>query len=143
MNGFFNSSMNGVFAPPNTPRLDLAIAPDGSARLDGAIPFPSGHGFILLAAEPGTARCACADADGDGHAGLIRVEFLARDPRSGELVPVTLAPAEELQDIDRPGRYEFEVRVGDQPGMVTVLVIPAQRRRKRRRQRRRKPRRRR
>lgn len=121
--------------PSATPRLGLAIAPDGSARVDGVVPFPSGHGFVLLAAQPGAARCACADADGDGRAGLTRVEFLARDPRSGELVPVALASLEG-EDIARVGRYGLEVRVGDERATLAVVVTPRGGRGKRRRRRR-------
>ncbi len=115
----------------NGPWLTITIAPDGSAEADGAIPFPSGDGFILLEAEPDTTRCACADADVNGRSGLTRVEFLARNPRSDEPVPVPLTPLAG-EGVDRFGRYELEVRVDDQPGVVTVLVIPAKRRRKRR-----------
>lgn len=115
--------------------LRLTIAPDGSAEAEGAIVFPAGHdagAVILETPAPAMARCACADADGNGRTGLTRIEFLARDPRRDELVPVTLAPLAEA-DIDRAGRYDIEVRVDGQPGVVTVLVIPGARRRKRRR----------
>lgn len=112
--------------------LRLTIAPDGSATSAGEVVFPHGNGVIVLDVEPSEARCACADPNGNGQPGLIRVEIQARDPRSGDLVAVTLTPAAETEDIDRAGRYEIEVRVDGQPGVVTVLVIPAQRRRKRR-----------
>lgn len=115
--------------------LRLTIAPDGSAGAEGAVLFPSGHGVVVLEAELGTARCACADANGNGRTGITQVAFQTRDPRSGELVPVTLTPAEESEDIDRAGRYEIEVRMDGQPGAIAALVAPVQRRRTRRRRR--------
>lgn len=116
--------------------LRLTIAPDGGAEVNGAVLFPGGGAFIALDAEPGTARCACADANGNGRVGITQVALQARDPRSGELVPVIVAPLAG-EDVDRPGRYEIEIRVDGRPGVVTVVVIPAQRGRKRRRRRRR------
>lgn len=140
-----NGKYGFIFPPdipgaPSSPRLNFAIAPDGSAEIDGVIPFPSGHGFILLEAEPDTARCTCADANGNGQSGLTRAELPARDPRSGDLVPVALMPLAG-EDIDRPGRYEVEVRVGDERGTISVLVVPLRERRKRRRRKRRRRRR--
>ena len=101
----------------------------------GAVLFPSGRDFVVLDVAPGAARCACADADGNGAVGLTRIEVLAHDPRSGELAPVTLTPLAG-QDIDRFGRHSIEIRVGEERAALTALVLPPRPRRKRRRQRR-------
>jgi hypothetical protein len=113
---------SGAPADP-TVRLWLGIGPAGSARVRGHIRRRGDDETSLLVAEPGTARAACADLDGDGAVGLTRVEFEARDARTGARVPVvvTTRAGEEFartgfgfvtfQDGDGPA-VEVEVRIG-------------------------------
>ena len=46
----------------------------------------------VLVAENGAATVVCADADGDGVAGLVTLQMDARDVSSGDLVEVTVLP---------------------------------------------------
>jgi hypothetical protein len=62
----------------------------------------------------GGAQANCADADGDGSAGLARLEAGFRNVRSGRRIRLILEPTEH--DVDVSGLYEFAVQLGEQRG---------------------------
>jgi hypothetical protein len=51
-----------------------------------------GPAEMALVAENSPATVVCADADGDGVAGLVTLQLDARDVWSGDLVEVTVLP---------------------------------------------------
>lgn len=122
--------------------LQLTIASDGSARMDGAIlvvsaldtPLPGGGRPTRLAATGTPARADCADANGDGKAGLIRVTADFVDVRSGERIPVVLETAAG-EEIDASGIYRIALQIGEERAAVEtrVRVGPGRRPRTRRR----------
>lgn len=95
-------------------RLQLAFAPDGTARVRGTI-RQRGNAMPLLEAARGDARTVFADADGDGTAGLVRLNADFRDVETGKRVRVVLAPTEH--DIDASGDYAVELQI-DESGMI-------------------------
>jgi hypothetical protein len=76
-------------------------------------------GSTRLVAEPATTRSSCADTDGDGMAGIILLETVYRNVRSGEKVLVTITPVGT--DIDQRDTYTLMVQIGDE-----VLTVEAQ-----------------
>src|SRR5262245_31530956 len=66
--------------------LRLRLEPDGTARIRGVIRIPEGSLFpIASRVVP-----LCADDDGDGTPGVIRVAADFRNRTTGEIVPVVL-----------------------------------------------------
>jgi hypothetical protein len=108
-----------------TLRLTVRIAADGAARLHGTIRTPARRGTRLLKAARGGAQAACADADGDGAAGLVRLTATFRDVKTGARVPVVLVAA--ARDIVADGRYAVVLRVGQRTtnGEVFVKLLPS------------------
>ena len=96
--------------------LVVRIAPDGSARLSGAVRFPkitaatAPYAPVIIALNTG-AQASCADSDGDGAAGLTRLETEFRVAATGDRVPVVLTPTKH--DVDADGVYEVALQIGD------------------------------
>ena len=121
-----------TYAVPLAVSLDLAIAADGSSRVDGTIRGRLGEDSdsrTLIALGTGQARVA--DADGDGVAGLVRLEADFRDAASGGRVGVVLLPTGP--DIDASGDYEVTIVIGGEAltGLIAARVSPKRRRRRR------------
>jgi hypothetical protein len=121
----------------------LRIAPDGGARLDGAILVVSAADAVPGAAvEPPTrlvangvpARASCADANSNDHPGLVRLAADFRDARSAATVPVVLAAAPD-QDIDDHGIYPLTIQIADESVRLDARVVLARRRQRRSRRR--------
>jgi hypothetical protein len=122
--------------------LQLTIAPDGTAQLQGEI-RSADPPRVLVAPPPGVpATCSCADANGNGVAGLVGFTATIPDVASGAPVPVV---GQTLlgQDLDVGGDYAILLQVGEARWTLSVRVVlvatpgPDRRHRKRRRQRRR------
>ena len=128
--------------------LRVTIARDGSARMDGAIlvvsaldgpmPLDDPGRTRRLAAQGTAAQASCADADGDGHSGIVHIAANLEDAHSGDPAPVVLETLPG-QDIDEPGIYPLALAIGDERWTVYARVTlgPLRRRGKRRGRRRR------
>jgi hypothetical protein len=126
--------------------LRLTIAPDGTARMDGAIlvvsaldgPMPlddSGSPRRLMA--NGTdAQASCADTDGDGHAGIVQIAADLEDAQSGETARIVLETV-PTRDIDKRRTYPLTLVIGDERWLLEgrVTLGPTRQRHKRRKQR--------
>jgi hypothetical protein len=98
----------------------------------GVVRVRDGTATTVLVAETTGAQASCADANRDGRAGVILLAWDGRHARTGERVPLALTPAAG-EDIDREGRYDVTLRVGDVEHRlaVTVRALPGRRRRRR------------
>ena len=115
-------------SPPQL-NLRLRVAPDATARIRGVIRIPDdaatpddlaiGPNSTLI---PVTSRLApvCADADGDGTLGVVRVEANFLNRATGEIVPVVLTTPG--QDIDASGTYLVVVDVGSDTITLETMV---------------------
>jgi hypothetical protein len=56
----------------------------------------------------------CADADGDGRAGLVRLEMTSRGGPDGDPVPIVLIVTRS--DLDHNDTYPIELRIGTESG---------------------------
>ena len=125
-------SYETTYAVPLAMRLDLVIASNGSARVDGTIRVRLGEasGSRILIAQ-GTGQARVADVDGDGVAGLTRLEADFRDAASGSRVGVVLFPAGP--DIDASGDYEVTIVIGKEAltGLTAARIGAARRVRRR------------
>ena len=112
-----------TYAVPLAMRLDLVIASNGSARVEGTIRVRLGEdsGSRTLIAQ-GTGQARVADADGDGIAGLARLEADFRDAASGRRVGVVLFPTGP--DIAASGDYEVTIVIGGEAltGLTAIRV---------------------
>ena len=61
---------------------------------------------------------SCADTDGDGRAGIVLLELLLRDIRTGELVSGFVIPADG--ELDDDGTEEATIIIGDLTVVGTV-----------------------
>ena len=88
---------------PPLGHLQVFVGDTGEAKAVGALRVCDGLGACThpsrdgptgrtLVAENSPATLVCADADGDGVAGLVTLQLDARDARSGDLVEVTVLP---------------------------------------------------
>jgi hypothetical protein len=100
-------------------RFAVKISVDGTARMHGAIRVRDDAGRHRLVANGG-AQTACADSDGDGTAGLVRLAAEFRDAKTGALVPMVLSPTEH--DIDAGGTYAVSLRIGEETVTGEVFV---------------------
>ena len=100
----------------------------------GAIRLRDETGTTLLLAAPDSAELNCADANGDGSAGITALQFLARNPRTGDRVRIALV-MREGEDLDEPGIYPLLLHIGDERAQVNARVAlgPTRRRKRRRR----------
>jgi hypothetical protein len=111
-----NQGQTGVRKAPFARNLTVRFARDGTARLTGAIRFPAitpataPYAPLLRALDTG-AQAACADSDGDGRAGLTRLEGEFQVATTGARVPVILTPTEH--DVDADGVYEVALQIDD------------------------------
>jgi hypothetical protein len=94
------------FEPPLNGALVAAVDNDGDARGHGAIQIRDGVSNTIHVAD-GTAQASCADADGDGAGGLVRLTIGLRDIRTGEAFTGIIAPLDG--DIDETGRFKTRI----------------------------------
>lgn len=94
---------------------------ESNTQARGVIQFGTGASKLILIPEPGGTSATCADADDDGVSGLVLLEVLARNVRTGEQFLVSLAPTGG--DIDESGEYEVALRAGDMSTTVTTDSI--------------------
>jgi hypothetical protein len=107
---------------------------NGSTRIQSTIRDRDDAGTTVLIADPMSAEATFADANGNGTAGLTLVRFVARNPESGQRIPVTLE-TREAEDIDRDGRYAVVLRIGEQEKAIEIVARIVSRRRHPRRRR--------
>jgi hypothetical protein len=118
--------------PNRTLRLRVTFATDGTPTVRGTVRIPDRAGWTTLVAQPSGAQASCADANGNGDPGITALTFFARDTATGEQLTIGLAPF-ATEDIDRAGRYDIILRVGDLERRLRVAVRPRERRRRARR----------
>jgi hypothetical protein len=123
--------------------LRVTIASDGSAQMDGAILVVSALDGPMSRNDPGSTRrlvahgtnaqARCADADGDGHAGIVQIAADFEDAHSRETVRIVLQ-TEPTRDIDEDGTYLLTLVIGDERWLLDARISlePTQRRRKHR-----------
>jgi hypothetical protein len=92
-------------------RLQVTVGKRGSGRVHGVIHAQGESGRPRFVAR-GAARIACADVDGDGAAGLVRLETTFRDTWSGERIDVVLAATGH--DLDARGVYTIARQFGEE-----------------------------
>jgi hypothetical protein len=82
------------------------------SALDGPIPSDPGPA-VRLEVSGGQAAVRCADANGNGQPGLVRIAASLADPQSGVPIPfsVETLPGQEL---DASGRYAVRVQLGEE-----------------------------
>jgi hypothetical protein len=112
------------------------------SALDGPMPADPGPA-VRLEVSGGQAAVRCADANGNGQPGLVRVAASLRDPRSGVPIPFSVETLPG-QDLDASGPYDVSVQIGDERTTRELIVrlapnrsAPGTRRRRRPRRRRR------
>ena len=76
----------------------------------GGVPVADGTSNTFLAAEKHV-RPSCADLDGDGLAGIVSVQFVLRDVRTGELVTGLIVPNDG--ELDDNGEESVTIVIGD------------------------------
>lgn len=104
------------------PRFQVKFAADGTARVRGTIHLKADAERRVLEGEGGGAQVECSDLDGDGSAGLVRLEAEFRDVRADKRVRVVLEAQE--RDIAASGIYPVSVHIGglDAQGDVEVRL---------------------
>lgn len=114
-------------------RFTVRVGATGTARATGVIRLEDDAGRRILVAEPGGTQASCADTDGDGVAGLVRLSAGFRDVETGTRFDVVLVPTGP--DIGVSGVYELILQVGAEApttGTGFVRVQPFRRPRGRR-----------
>jgi hypothetical protein len=108
------TGIRGIFAP-----LRVRLTADGGVRVRGVIrlrgdsAFARGTAageFVRLVAIRSSGVASCADADGDGTPGLVRLAADFRTVGTGERVAVVVSTPG--QDISTSGRYRLTVEIG-------------------------------
>ena len=115
-----NQGPTGVRNEPFVLDLAVKIKPDGTALATGSIQSSIGAAITtatapyapILAVSKQIVDAFCADLDGDGTAGLARLEADFQDVATGDRVPVVLTPVKH--DVDDNGVYAVDVRIGDE-----------------------------
>jgi hypothetical protein len=117
--------------------LQVGVGAD-EITVRGAIRLRDETGTTLLLAVPDSAEANCADANGNGSAGITALQLLARNPRTGDRVRFVLV-AREGEDLDQSGFGFVTLSDGESEETVEVEVrlIPTSRGQRRRRGRRR------
>ena len=113
--------------------LRLTIAADGTAEAQGVILLHDDPAVVgsattgilapyvpMLAIARQEVQATCADSDGDGTAGLERLEMTGHSVRSGDRVPVVLTATGE--DIDDSGRYAIDLQIATETGSGEARV---------------------
>jgi hypothetical protein len=114
-------------------RFTVKVSATGRARTTGVIRLEDDSGRRILVAEPGGTQASCANVDGDGVAGLVRLSAVFRDVETGTLFDVVLVPTGP--DIGVSGVHELILQVGAEApttGAGFVRVQPFRRPRRRR-----------
>jgi hypothetical protein len=93
-------------------RFTVRIRGDGTARVTGTIRLEDDKGRRILVAERGGANASCADTNGDGVAGLVRLEAVFRNAKAKRRVLVVLVPAGA--DIGASGVHDLILQVGEE-----------------------------
>jgi hypothetical protein len=76
----------------------------------GGVPITDGASNTFLAAEKHV-RPSCVDVDGDGFAGIVSLQFVLRDVRTGELVTGLIVPNDG--ELDDNGEEQVTIVIGD------------------------------
>ena len=109
-----------VLFPTLDLNLSVAAHAEGSADVRGTVVLRGDGPPTVLVAESTGATASCADTDGDGTGGLVRLTAPFRDARSGETVPVAIAAVGP--DLDGRGTYALGVEVGGIGSVVEARV---------------------
>ena len=91
-------------------RFTVRVSATGRARTTGVIRLEDDTGRRILVAEPGGTQASCADVDGDGVAGLVRLSAVFRDVETGTPFDVVLVPTGS--DLGVSGVHELILQVG-------------------------------
>ena len=83
---------------------------EGLVFLLGGVPLADGASSTFLVAEKHV-RPSCGDPDGDGRAGIVALQFLLRDVRTGELVAGLIVPNDG--ELDDDGQEPVTIVIGD------------------------------
>lgn len=100
--------------------ISVAIDRDGHARSHGSTQIKDGASNTVLLAEAIPTTASCADTDEDGVAGLTLLQFVMRDVRSGELVPVSVIP--NRGEIEESGEELVTIVIGAETFVERVRV---------------------
>ena len=76
----------------------------------GGVPLHDGTSSTFLVAEKHV-RPSCGDVDGDGLGGIISLQFVLRDVRTGELVTGLIVPNDG--ELDDDGEEPVTIVIGD------------------------------
>lgn len=106
-----------LISPQIDGQLVAKVDTDGEAHGHGTLHIHDGTSNTILVAE-GAANASCADADGDGVGGLVRLSVVLRDVRAGQTVTGVVTPVEG--DADESGRVkvQFHFDRGAQSGRI-------------------------
>jgi hypothetical protein len=107
-----------ILQPPLIGALTATVDDDGEARGHGAVHIQDSLSKTILVAD-GAAQASCADADGDGVGGLVRLTVGLRDIRTGASYTAVISPLEG--DVDESGR--FKVRISFERGEPSEHVF--------------------
>jgi hypothetical protein len=102
-------------------RLFVLIDRDGNERAQGAALLRDGTANTYLVAEPQGASATCADADGDGTAGLTRLAVGLRDAQTGARSTAVISPL--AGELDASGRYLGVIRVHNTTAPVVMGLV--------------------
>jgi hypothetical protein len=91
--------------------LVVTVDSDGRAHTHGTVQIKDGTSNTVLIAEGIPTAASCDDIDGDGVAGFTHLQFVMRDVRSSDLVPVSVIPASG--EIDESGEEPVIMVIGD------------------------------
>jgi len=99
------------------------------SALDGPMPLDDPGPTRRLVARGTDAQTSCADADCDGHAGIVQIAADLEDARSSEPVRIVLE-TEPTRDIDEHGTSPLILVIGDERWTVDArfALAPTQRR---------------
>lgn len=121
--GTVHSSSDIAFWGNLANRGHLAVTanmlPDDSATVHGSFRIGLADGVVIFVPASTAGQATCADADGDGVAGIVSLLFEAKQVRTGELVPVSIVPT---SDIDSSGTYEVALTIGSDTRVVSMHV---------------------
>jgi hypothetical protein len=99
----------------------MVIDSNGNEEARGFIHIRDGRERTLLLAVPDGANATCADSDGDGVAGVTRIEATFRDVESGRRLLTVLTPRDG--EADERGRHAAIMRIGDRSVPAVLHLV--------------------